>query len=98
MKPHNDRKWRKLRAAKLSIDPLCQYCGHEIADQVDHIIPVSKGGDMWEPSNLKSSCQSCHSHKTMVVDRLGLPYTQRVIKGVDPQTGLPINPNHWWNR
>ena len=44
----------------------CQLCGATVADgarlEVDHIIPVSKGG-LTEPSNLRTLCSECNRGK-----------------------------------
>ena len=45
---------------------VCQYCGKQPPGttlQVDHIIPVSKGGDN-DPMNLITSCQECNIGKS----------------------------------
>jgi 5-methylcytosine-specific restriction endonuclease McrA len=44
----------------------CRNCGKHLegADAtVDHIIPLSKGGDPASHSNLAASCRSCNSRK-----------------------------------
>ena len=44
----------------------CQYCGKSAPDvvlEVDHIIPVSKGGDN-DISNLITSCFECNRGKS----------------------------------
>jgi hypothetical protein len=44
----------------------CQYCGiaaPNVVLHVDHIQPVSKGGDEKDITNLITSCQSCNSGK-----------------------------------
>lgn len=33
------------------------------AECVDHIVPVSKGGPMWEPTNHQSLCLACNTAK-----------------------------------
>ena len=49
------RKWREIRKHILDRDDnRCQYCG-QIATQVDHVIPVAKGGQDTE-DNLLASC------------------------------------------
>lgn len=43
------------------VDPTCWYCGR-IATEIDHVIPVSRGGS-GERSNLVPSCRSCNASK-----------------------------------
>lgn len=43
------------------IDPECRYCG-EPATEIDHIVPISKGGT-GELSNLVPACRSCNASK-----------------------------------
>lgn len=46
----------------------CQYCGEKAPDvvlQIDHVIPVSLGGDD-KPSNLVTACKDCNSGKTSI--------------------------------
>ena len=40
----------------------CVYCGDELADNVDHVIPVANGGPD-DLSNLVSACQRCNVAK-----------------------------------
>jgi len=60
-----------------------------LAQQVDHIIPVSKGGSD-EDDNLQSICPTCHEHKTRA--DLGL----KQVTACDA-SGLPLAPGHHWN-
>ncbi len=69
-----DRAWRRVRALKLSIDPLCElrtHCpkfsfGSQIATEVDHILTIRERPDLRLVfSNLRSACRSCHSARTM---------------------------------
>lgn len=97
--PYSTRRWQKLRKAKLAADPWCQYCPPRTArpaGEVDHRKAISSGGDPWAWGNLVSTCHSCHSSKTLHVDRLGK--ARAPVKGVDPSTGRPLDPAHWWNR
>jgi hypothetical protein len=44
---------------------ICQYCGREINEielEVDHILPISKGGTN-SPSNLQTLCVKCNQQK-----------------------------------
>ena len=69
-----DVRWEHLRKHKLAVNPMCQmrtHCAHlsitqQLANQVDHIIPIRQRPDLrlaW--NNLQSACQRCHSAKTM---------------------------------
>ena len=98
-RPYDKQRWRRLRRKKLAINPICEYCPVgkiTQATQVDHIIPISKGGDAWSLENMASACQECHSKKTYHVDVMGKDHIP--VKGVDPATGRPIDPSHWWNK
>lgn len=44
--------------------PLCEYCLEAPATDLDHIIPVSLGGSLYDASNLQVLCHECHSKKT----------------------------------
>ena len=61
-----DRRWRRLRIAVLSGEPLCRECGKP-ATEVDHIVAIAKGGEDVE-SNLQPLCKPCHSRKTATQD------------------------------
>lgn len=67
------KQWKATRRAKLNKDPLCEYCLEvgkvKQASCVDHYQAISRGGHKTAPDNLRSSCQSCHSKKTLGVDR-----------------------------
>lgn len=58
------RAWRKARAAQLAAEPVCQACSRRLATTVDHITPLSQGGDFLDPANHQSLCQSCHDIKS----------------------------------
>ena len=87
--PFSTRRGRKLRQAKLNADPLCERCVREdrvrSADEVNHVKPISEGGDPWAWGNLESLCRD-HHKRAHGARRCG----------VDPATGLPLGP-HWWN-
>jgi 5-methylcytosine-specific restriction protein A len=55
--------WKARKAKVIERDGgLCYRCGLGDADQVDHVIPVSQGGDH-EPGNLKAAHLSCVRRK-----------------------------------
>ena len=60
---NNTSEFKKQRLKVLARDGrVCQYCGAEDANQVDHVIPkVSGGGD--ELDNLLTSCRDCNLRK-----------------------------------
>ena len=75
---YNTTTWRKLRLAYLMENPLCEECLKidkvTPAEEVHHIIPISKGETVEEMKNLAfddknlcSLCKNCHReiHKEM---------------------------------
>lgn len=63
-----DSTWRKVRATKLSADPLCERCERmgrtTAATLVHHKIPVRQDPSLrLALSNLMSLCVSCHPHE-----------------------------------
>lgn len=56
-------RWRKVRAVQLAHHPNCAHCG-SLAEVVDHIIPRSLGGAMYDPANHQSLCVPCHDVKS----------------------------------
>ena len=65
-------RWRKIRKKFLQEHPYCCKCGAK-ATEVDHIIPISKGGTD-DKNNLQALCKSCHSRKTAKEGRWGRGY------------------------
>lgn len=69
-----DRRWRALRKRVLAEEPICRdpYKRHPgrlaPTTDIDHIIPRSCGGED-ERKNLQGLCHSCHSYKTLVIER-----------------------------
>lgn len=97
--PYGTPQWRGLRAAKLSIQPLCEAClRREVVEEakvVDHIIAIAKGGDPFPPlSGLMSMCEPCHNTKTNAVDHPNASGFRRAMKGYDVD-GNPIDPEGW---
>lgn len=60
-------RWRTLKAKVLRRDHYrCQLrldCCQGVATTADHIRPVSKGGDPWDPANLQAACTDCNARK-----------------------------------
>ncbi len=61
------RTWKRIRDRYIAAHPLCERClkvGRLTpAEEVHHIVPLSKGG-AHDESNLMSLCTSCHSEIT----------------------------------
>ena len=56
--------WARIRARVLRRDGnVCQYCGSP-ATEVDHVVPVSRGGGH-ALSNLVASCHGCNADKNV---------------------------------
>ena len=62
-----DRRWKRIRDRYISEHPLCEECQKygslTPAEEVHHIIPLSKGGTNAN-NNLMSLCKRCHSSIT----------------------------------
>jgi 5-methylcytosine-specific restriction endonuclease McrA len=69
--PYRTRASLSRRAVMIRDHFECQYCGRP-ADNVDHVIPRSRGGThTWE--NVVAACRSCNSRKeNRSINELGL--------------------------
>lgn len=66
MSQHSSRtaEWKQIRLAVLARDNhVCQICKAAQANEVDHIVPRSKGGSD-DPSNLQAACDPCNRKKS----------------------------------
>ena len=61
-----DRKqWQVLRLRIFTRDAWrCTRCGKAGRLECDHVVPLEKGGDPYDPANLQSLCRGCHLAKT----------------------------------
>jgi 5-methylcytosine-specific restriction endonuclease McrA len=62
--PRLTRRYKKQRLVVLARDGYtCAYCGQD-ADQVDHVVPISKDPNLAiDPSNLVACCRRCNVSK-----------------------------------
>lgn len=57
--------WRRLRAAKIIENPVCEVCKIELAREVHHVKPRKEFPELsldWD--NLQSICSACHKSLT----------------------------------
>jgi 5-methylcytosine-specific restriction protein A len=100
--PYTTSRWKRLRLAKLAVDPLCAFHAARgevvAAEVVDHNTPVRQGGDPF-PSldRLTSLCISCHNEKTARMDQGAAAVTGRRFRGCD-EAGNPLDrADGWWS-
>ena len=49
----HSRRWARVRRAVLDRDGWrCRRCGRASRMEVDHVVPLDRGGDPWDPGNL----------------------------------------------
>ena len=62
------RAWVRFRREFLRGEPLCRACAAEglsvAADELDHVVPLHRGGGMWDRENVQPLCRDCHAAKT----------------------------------
>mgnify|MGYP005990034541 FL=1 len=65
---YHSKAWRMTRKFYIKDNPLCEHCkrkGITTAGQmVDHIKPITLGGNMLHQSNLQTLCNKCHAKKS----------------------------------
>lgn len=70
---YHSRRWRRMRAAQLTAEPLCRFCRDRddvtVATVADHIKP-HRGDEalFWDPSNLQSLCAPCHDRDKALIE------------------------------
>lgn len=70
-KIYDSVKWRGkdgVRQKKINLTPYCEFCDKvgilTEAREIDHIKPISEGGEPFDIENLQSLCVSCHAKKS----------------------------------
>jgi 5-methylcytosine-specific restriction protein A len=65
---YSSSAWLKLRNYKRLLNPICESCenlGLIIPfNTIDHIKPISEGGEPLDLNNLQTLCRQCHAIKT----------------------------------
>ena len=80
----NSGLWHKIRARILMRDPFCvPMLTHDTklaSTQVDHIVPIHKGGSATADDNLQGICDDCHARKTLI-ENTTTQFTEFCIHG-----------------
>ena len=95
-KLYKTARWQHIRSAQLRAHPLCAPCLRKgtvtIATVCHHLDPQTKlKPETFFAGPFESQCQPCHDGPTQQQERIG--YSTEV--GSD---GLPVDPNHPFNR
>jgi hypothetical protein len=92
-----DSRWyRKAKAEFLTAHPTCWICGHDGADQIDHVIPVSVVPELamvvanWRPAHGVNGCPECPPTVSADKRRHGQPRRCNQARGTKPD--LPPSP------
>jgi 5-methylcytosine-specific restriction enzyme A len=93
------RRNQARRRFFFATSPLCAGCLKKtpqvvrIATELDHIKPLSQGGDEDDPDNWQGLCHDCHAEKSALEAGKTPPST----RGFDAD-GNPTGSNHPWNK
>ena len=69
----NRKRWEWVRRQVLDRDGWrCAQCGKAGRLEVDHLVPLEKGGQPYAMENLGAKCRPCHFAKT-AIERGGKP-------------------------
>ena len=75
---YQSKRWLALRARIFhERGEQCEECYSIGECQLHHIKPVSLGGDIWNESNLRIVCRSCHLEAHRKIEAEKLPDWQR---------------------
>lgn len=65
-----DHNWRRTRAAYIKRHPTCEEPGcNDPTEEVDHVVPIAKGGARLSWDNLSAKCRTHHSRKSINENR-----------------------------
>jgi 5-methylcytosine-specific restriction endonuclease McrA len=97
-----DSRWyRKAKVEYLAAHPTCWICGHGGADQIDHLIPVSKAPDLamvvanWRPAHGVRGCATCPPTVSADKRRHGQPRRCNQARGNRPPTPSSPRSRRW---
>ena len=81
IKLYHSAKWLNTRRAVLLRDPICKACDNRLSTEVDHIKPLSQGGDPYSLANLRGICNPCHAAKSAQESRQAIIERQQTDNG-----------------
>jgi 5-methylcytosine-specific restriction protein A len=61
---YKTKLWAMRRRQVLARDPICKVCDKALSTEVDHIVPLTDGGDPYRLDGLQGICTDCHQAKT----------------------------------
>jgi 5-methylcytosine-specific restriction protein A len=62
---YSSARWQRIRAMKLSSNPICELCNHRFATQVHHLENArANPARRYDVANLQSVCVWCHAKET----------------------------------
>lgn len=92
---YNTARWRKRRALLLSNEPLCRACRNvgriTVATVADHIVPHRGDEHLFWYGDLQPLCATCHNSMKARQESSG-------VEVGATEAGIPVDPNHHWNR
>lgn len=96
MNYYSTAEWKRLRLNQLTKAPFCHFCAQlqirSPATVADHITPHKGNKELFfDPNNLQSLCKTCHDSTKKRFENSG------ILKGGNT-SGIPIDPNHHWNK
>ncbi len=62
-KLYSSHRWRTARLHYLADNPICCKCDRT-ATVVDHIVPITNGGSVWDKKNWQPMCRHHHNSKS----------------------------------
>ena len=62
--PRRTKRWQTIRQQILAADDTCHICNTPGADSVDHLVPLSKGGEPFDPDNLAPAHNICNKRRS----------------------------------
>ena len=84
------RRWAHTRRRTLDLGGWrCSSCGAAGRLEVDHLKPLSKGGQPWEASNLQVLCRGCHIAKTRAEGGRELGASEQAWQGLVQELASP---------